>query len=176
MPDLRGRGRLAYHLATTFGLGDRVVAPGTFAGSLPAAVVWLALATVIVSPLALAVTTAILVAAVTAAGIWAAGLEEVRRGRTDPGPVVIDEVAGQWLTYLVALYRLPSTSPAGLLLFVLAGFVSFRMFDIVKPWPVHQLERLHGGTGIMVDDLAAALWAGLLLFLVMPWLAGLIGP
>ena len=72
MPDLRGRGRLAYHLATTFGLGDRVLAPGTFAGSLPAAVVWLALATVIVSPLALAVTTAVLVAAATAAGIWAA--------------------------------------------------------------------------------------------------------
>jgi phosphatidylglycerophosphatase A len=173
VPDLSGRPRLAYHLATTFGLGDRVLAPGTFAGSLPAAVLWLGLATA-VAPVLLGILTGVLVAAATAAGIWAAGLEEARRGSTDPGPVVIDEVAGQWLTYLVALHRLPATGAAGLLLFVLAGFVSFRLFDIVKPWPVHRLERLHGGTGIMVDDLAAALWAGLLLFISMPWLARLL--
>jgi len=174
VPDLRGRSRLAYHLATTFGLGDRVVAPGTFAGSLPAAVLWLALTVVVPSPLPLAILTALLIVAVTAAGVWAAGLEELRRGSVDPGAVVIDEVAGQWLTFLIALWRFPAGGPRGVLLFVVAGFVSFRIFDIVKPWPVRQLERLSGGLGIMVDDLAAGVWAGIVLLLAMPWLLGLL--
>ena len=88
--------------------------------------------------------------------------------------MVIDEVAGQWLTFLIALWRFPASSPRGVLLFVVAGFVSFRIFDIVKPWPVRQLESLSGGLGIMVDDLAAGVWAGLVLVLVMPRLLGLL--
>jgi len=174
VPALSGRDRLAYDLATTFGLGDHVLAPGTFAGSLPAAVVWLGLTLLFASSATLAVVTAGLAAAATAAGIWAAGLEERRRGSVDPGAVVIDEVAGQWLTYLIGLWRFPETGPVGALLFVLAGFFCFRLFDIVKPWPVRQLEKLHGGVGIMVDDLAAAVWAGLALLLVMPWLVRLL--
>jgi len=174
VPHLNAKGKLAYHLATTFGLGDRVLAPGTFAGSLPAALVWLGLTAVLASPLGLAVVTAVLVALVTAAGIWAAGLEEERRGALDPGPVVIDEVAGQWLTYLVALHRLPAAGPAATAVFVLAGFFSFRLFDIVKPWPVRRLEKLHGGLGIMVDDLAAGVWAGVVLIFLMPWILRLL--
>jgi len=166
--------RLAYHLATTFGLGDHVLAPGTFAGSLPAAILWLGLTLVFASPAVLAATTTGLVALATVAGIWAAGVEERRRGSVDPGAVVIDEVAGQWLTYLIGLWRFPAAGPAGALLFVLAGFVCFRLFDIVKPWPVRQLEKLHGGVGIMVDDLAAGVWAGLSLLLVMPWLGRIV--
>jgi len=172
MPALRGRGLLAYHLATTFGLGDHVLAPGTFAGSLPAAVVWLGLSFVLASPALLGAMTAVLVIAVTLLGVWAAGQEERRRGEVDPGPVVVDEVAGQWLTYLLGMWRLPAGGSAGMLLFVLAGFFSFRFFDIFKPWPVRRLEKLPGGTGIMVDDLGAALWAGAVLLLVAPWLGG----
>lgn len=76
--------------------------------------------------------------------------------RNDPGWVVIDEVAGQWLTLSVVA---PS------LLYYVLGFLLFRFFDIVKPWPVRFLERsIPGALGVMVDDIAAALYAGLCLY------------
>ena len=68
--------------------------------------------------------------------------------------MVVDEVAGQWIT-LVALPFTPVTA--------LAGFVLFRVMDIVKPWPARDLERLPGGLGIMADDVAAGIYAHLLL-------------
>jgi phosphatidylglycerophosphatase A len=109
---------------------------------------------------------------ITAVGTWAADLESRRRGTEDPGPVVVDEVAGQLLTYLVAL---PVASLAGLreqLAVVGGGFFLFRFFDIVKPWPANRLERLPGGLGIMADDLAAAAYAGLGLAITSWWLHG----
>lgn len=71
--------------------------------------------------------------------------------KTDPGEVVIDELLGQWLTFL------PFT---GLSFWeYVAGFVLFRIFDIAKPWPVRNFERLPKGLGIMADDAAAGIWA-----------------
>ena len=82
-------------------------------------------------------------------------------GRKDPGLVVVDEVAGQWIT----LVGMPFTAPV-----VLAGFVLFRVMDIVKPWPARALERLPGGWGIMADDVAAGIYAQLLLrVLLLVW-------
>ena len=76
----------------------------------------------------------------------------------DPGWIVIDEVAGQWLTLCVV--------PPDLMLYGV-GFLLFRAFDIVKPWPIRLLEtRIPGALGIMVDDVAAALFSGSLLYII----------
>ena len=75
---------------------------------------------------------------------------ERESGREDPGHVVIDEVAGQWIALAVCPVEIRH---------VLLAFALFRLFDIVKPWPARQLERLHGGLGIMMDDVAAGMYA-----------------
>lgn len=160
----------AYHIATVFGLGDRLPAPGTTAGSLPAALIWVATAWAIGgSPWLFTLTTALTILAIIA-GIWAADAEILRRKAGDPGPVVVDEVAGQWLTYSCALPMWAMSDFSELLTFAAGGFFLFRLFDVVKPWPVNRLERLPGGFGVMADDLAAGLLAGLLLALGRPWL------
>ena len=78
-----------------------------------------------------------------AAGCWAGSVAEAHYGRTDPGYVVLDEVVGMLLTLLFV----PVTWVG-----VIVGFLLFRVFDIVKPFPARQCERLHGGFGIMADD------------------------
>jgi phosphatidylglycerophosphatase A len=88
--------------------------------------------------------------AVTFAGTWAAHRAERRLGVKDPGVIVIDEVAGMTLSVL----PFPST-PA----LLIAGFVLFRLFDIVKPFPAGASQRATGGIGVMVDDLIAGLYA-----------------
>jgi phosphatidylglycerophosphatase A len=132
---------LAKLIATGFGSGLVRGAPGT-AGSLVAAL--LAVPLLAVSPWALAL--ALLASCV--AGWWAiprAG------GEHDPGWVVIDEFAGQFLTLLV----LPGPSIGG----IVAGFLLFRAFDILKPGPIDRIQRLSGATGVMADDLLAGLAA-----------------
>ena len=91
----------------------------------------------------------------TAVGIPAATIVAREFGREDPGLVVIDEVAGQALP--LALAGLDWK-------YVLGAFLLFRAFDIVKPFPVRSLERLPEGTGIVVDDLGAGLYAALVLW------------
>ena len=87
-------------------------------------------------------------------GIWAADRVEAEAGREDPGIVVVDEVAGMLLTMLF----LPLTWLSGVI-----GFLAFRGFDIVKPFPAGRAERLPGGLGIMTDDLVAAIYAAVAL-------------
>ncbi len=96
----------------------------------------------------------LLIALVVAIGIPAATLEARGCGKKDPQHVVIDEVAGQLLTLLAC----PIVWQA-----LLAGFILFRAFDIVKPPPVRSLERLPEGTGIVVDDLGAGIYGLLVL-------------
>ncbi|MGE5837169.1 MAG: phosphatidylglycerophosphatase A, partial [Acidobacteriota bacterium] len=95
-----------------------------------------------------------LAAAVTIAGIWAAGVAAHHFGRHDPGQVVIDEVSGQWVTLL-----LTGAGPLG----VVAGFFLFRLLDVTKPWPARRMETLPSGLGIMADDLMVALYGNVLL-------------
>jgi phosphatidylglycerophosphatase A len=161
---------LAYHTATVLGLGDKLPAAGTTAGSLPAALVWAVLAYPLGSSPWFVTVGAALVTAATIAGIWAADAEIVRRKKGDPGPVVIDEVAGQWLTYLCAQVLWPLDDVAHIVVFVAFGFLLFRVFDVVKPWPVRPLERLPGGFGVVADDLAAGVLAGIVLALSLPWM------
>lgn len=134
--------RLALIVATAGGAGFAPVAPGTVASAATAIVLWLA------APSRPWLLT--LVAVTTAAGTWAAARAERALGGKDPGQIVIDEVAGMALTVVVA-----GTGAAALV----AGFLLFRLFDIVKPFPADRTQRLRGGIGIMTDDLVAGLYA-----------------
>ena len=95
--------RTAFNLATTFGLGDRLPAPGTTAGSMPASLIWFFVAWGLTNSPWLHVATTAMITAAVITGFWASDIEISRRGKTDPGAIVIDEVAGQWLTYGTAL-------------------------------------------------------------------------
>ncbi len=140
----------AWTVGTFFGAGLLRPGPGTY-GSISAVVLWYAAAHVFhPAPAALAIGTAIAAIVATLIGIPAATIVAHESGREDPGHVVIDEVAGQ----LIALIAIPADWRHAALSLLL-----FRFFDILKPPPVRQLERLHGGTGIMLDDVAAGILA-----------------
>lgn len=145
-------------------------APGTLAGSVPAAVVWLIVAAIVPSSPARTLVTAALVLGGCAVGVWSAGVEAHRRRARDPGAIVIDEVAGQWLTYLLPLLWIQPGGALELAAFAAAGFFLFRVLDVMKPWPIRHLERLPGGIGIVADDLAAGAEAGAVLAIALVWL------
>ena len=102
----------------------------------------------------------LVVAAVSFAGTWAATRTEKLLARKDPGAVVVDEVAGQLITFLFVPW-----SASGWTLF--AGFVAFRLFDIWKPYPIRRLEGLASGLGVMADDILAGAYAATLMSLVV---------
>ena len=140
----------AWLIATFFGAGYGQPGPGTY-GAAAAVVLWLLAAEFVhhnTQTLSWVTLAGVLLA--TAVGIPAATRVARESGRPDPGFVVIDEVAGQW----VALLLMPPLWPNALLAFIL-----FRFFDILKPPPIRQLEALPEGTGILVDDLGAGLFA-----------------
>lgn len=142
--------RSAWLIATVFGAGYLKPGPGTY-GSVAAVVLWLAAGSLVhhnTQTLTLLTVAGVLLA--TLAGVPAATRVAREAGREDPGFVVIDEVAGQW----VALLLMPLLWPNALLAFIL-----FRFFDILKPWPIRRFEALPEGTGIMADDLVAGAFA-----------------
>lgn len=144
--------RLAVFVATVAYCGYFPFAPGTVgsaAGLLVYALVWWTQSS--------AVEVGLIVG-LFAAGVWAGTLAEKFFGGIDPGPIVIDEVVGM----LITLAFIPVGWSAAL-----AGFVLFRIFDIIKPYPAGRFERLHGGLGIMADDAMAAVYANLSLRLMM---------
>ena len=87
-----------------------------------------------------------------ALAVWSSGVTERLLGRDDPSEVVIDEVVG----FMLTIYLLPISW-----LSIALGFMMFRFFDILKPFPIKKLERIGGGTGIVLDDLVAGIYAGL---------------
>ena len=105
----------------------------------------------------------IIITAVTIIGIWAASRTERVLRTKDPGKVVIDEVAGQLIALVVLPGRLWRASDVGALL---AAFILFRFFDIVKPYPARRLESLKGGLGIMADDLMAGVYAAIVVAVI----------
>ncbi len=140
-------------LATWFGAGLLPGMPGTW-GSL-AAMPFAWVIHLYWGPAALGAAAL----AVFAVGIWASEIYARAAGTEDPGAVVIDEVAGQWLTLALAAPLDP--------LFYALGFLFFRVADILKPWPVNWAERrFAGGLGIMLDDILAAVYAALALVCV----------
>jgi phosphatidylglycerophosphatase A len=141
---------LARVLATWFGCGYFPKGPGT-AGSIGALIVawpmrhqppWF---------------FALLALIMLAPAIWSASSTALQVGKKDPQIVVIDEVIGQW----IALAGAAIYSPAAWI----AAFLLFRTFDIWKPWPIRQLEKLPAGTGIVMDDVMAGIYAALVLYL-----------
>ncbi len=150
-PQAKGkRTAWAWTVATFFGAGLGKPGPGTW-GSVAAILLWSTYAGSL-HPSANALLYALLAGIIVAIGLGvpAATIAARESGRHDPGFVVIDEVAGQW----IALLGSPLGWKTGLL-----GFVLFRLFDITKPFPVRRLERLPDGWGIVFDDVAAGLYA-----------------
>lgn len=135
-------------VATFFGIGRMHPGPGTW-GSAAAMLLWAALASQL-PPSSRTPTVIGLAVFVTLIGIPAATRVARAYATKDPQFVVIDEVAGQ----LIALIAVPLAWKT-----FLAGFILFRAFDIIKPPPVRQLEKLPEGTGIVLDDVAAGLYA-----------------
>ena len=144
-----------HFLAFGFGSGLAPKGPGT-AGTVVALALWPLLAT-----LPLHTYIGVVVAA-SLLGFYLCGKTAHDMGVHDHPGIVWDEIAGYWLT----MTALPASWS-----WALAGFVLFRLFDIWKPWPIRWLDRqVHGGVGIMVDDLLAGLFAWAILFSVSQWM------
>lgn len=144
---------LPFVLCTWFGLGKLKPAPGSWgsAGALPFA--WLL--QVYGGPWALAIAAC----AITLIALWAIRLFLVRWPGEDPGEVVIDEVAGQWLTLVFV--------PADPWLYLI-GFIVFRFFDITKIWPASWADNtLSGAPGVLIDDLFAGLYGMIVMLAVV---------
>jgi phosphatidylglycerophosphatase A len=137
-------------LAFGFGTGLAPFAPGTF-GSIPGLILfWLTLDFGLYVQMGIAIAMALV-------GIWICGESARRIGVHDQGGIVWDEIVGMYVTLFLA--------PVSIVGFVLA-FVLFRIMDIVKPWPIRDLDHsMRGGLGIMLDDLLAAVYAAVLLAL-----------
>ncbi len=142
--------------ATFFGIGRLHPGPGTW-GSAAAMLLWAAIAHILNPALRVPVVLALAILVILI-GIPAATQVARASATKDPQFVVIDEVAGQ----LIALIAVPLAWKT-----FLAGFILFRVFDILKPPPVRQLERLPEGTGIVLDDVAAGLYALLVVQLLL---------
>lgn len=148
-------------LACGFGSGLTPVAQGTF-GSLAALLPWLLLRKL---PLSIYLVVLLFGFAV---GVWACNMAGRALGVDDHRSLVWDEFIGQWiaLTPLLLSVLLPASGFAWWML--LAGFVLFRLFDVWKPWPIRWLDRhLKGGVGVMVDDVAAGVFAAVVLGLTL---------
>ncbi len=142
---MTNRSRLAHAIATGAGVGFWPWGPGT-AGSL------LAVA------LAYAVPPVWATVALFLPGVWASGQVAVERNRKDPQIVVIDELLGQWVALLPCrMTEWPE---------VVGAFLLFRALDMGKPWPIGRMERLPGGWGIVMDDIAAGAGAA---FVLLGW-------
>jgi phosphatidylglycerophosphatase A len=154
MPDEAGPGAgrpVALLLLSAFGLGSSRIMPGTVASLAVAASMLL----VTGRPLPALALAGLFVLYGVFVTLRFAGVVAGPRGRGDPGWVVSDEVAGQALACLGAIPHGGGWAP------VAGAFVLFRLLDILKPWPVGALERLHGARGILLDDVAAGVLAAL---------------
>ena len=148
--------RLAVFICTFGYVGFFPFAPGTI-GSLAGLVVYGLLRwSGATWPMEAAVVVLLFVA-----GTWSGTHAERHFGTTDPGPGVIDEVVGM----LITLFLLPSSWAV-----IVIGFLVFRVLDVIKPYPADRLERLHGGLGMMTDDVMSAVYSNLVLHALV-WIA-----
>ena len=142
--------RLAWFIGAGFGSGLSPIMPATLGSLVALAIYWW-------TPLSGdSPGLFILIIAGFAVGIWATGKMSTA-ARPDPSEAVWDEFIGMWATCVL----LPKTLP-----WMAAAFICFRVLDIWKPWPIRRLERLHGGLGIMSDDLLAGVFGAVLLNLI----------
>jgi phosphatidylglycerophosphatase A len=118
------------------------VAPGTFGSAAGLLLWWLLPGSWIFQAVAIVILFIV--------GSWAGSVAEHHFNKTDPGPVVVDEVMGMLITLFL--------NPVGWR-GAAAAFIAFRIADVIKPYPANRLERLHGGVGVMADDAMAAIYA-----------------
>lgn len=145
----------AFIAATWFGSGLLPKAPGTWGSLAALPFAWLIARTVGSGALLAAAVLCFLI------GWWASAVYVGRTGVDDPSEVVIDEVAGQWLV-------LAAAPPEPIL--YLVGFAIFRALDITKPWPARWADRhVHGGLGVMLDDMLAAAYGAVAMALIALW-------
>lgn len=144
--------RLGLFVATCGYLGYVPIAPGTFGSAagllLFAAVRWSASTTLELALIVFLLTI----------GVWSASVAERHFGAVDPGPVVLDEVAGMLIT--LALIPVNVTG-------AIVGFFLFRALDVIKPWPANRMEALPGGLGVMADDAMAAVYGNVIMRLLI---------
>lgn len=149
--------RLAVALATVGGAGFFPFAPGTV-GSAIGVVLYMATRH---WPASWQIG---LLVGVTLVGVWASGVAATALKREDPGPVIIDEVAGQLVTLCLTGANLWGA---------IIGFFVFRLFDIIKPPPARQFEALPGGVGIVADDVMAGVYGWVVVTGILWWWPGL---
>ena len=154
IPDSRRGIAPALFVATVGGVGYIPFASGTFGSAVGLLIWWLFPASAIAHALAILVLFSL--------GSWSGGVAERHFGKTDPRQVVIDEVMGMLITLFM--------NPVGWR-GAFGGFLLFRVFDVIKPYPSNRLEQLHGGIGVMADDAMAAIYANVALRLGL-WLSG----
>ncbi len=145
---------------SAFGMGFMPFAPGTW-GSLWTALIFLLVALVSGGAMVPVVTAVILFVY----GFWATiyfGDEGIRNYGDDPGMIVSDEVAGQAVA-LFWLYQWSDWTAGQIALYTAAGFILFRIFDIVKPWPACYFDSLKTKWGVFLDDIVAGVYAGVIL-------------
>ena len=144
----------AIWIATSGGVGYCPIAPGT-AGSAVGLLLVAGLGYLPLDRLWHVTALGAMAVGAFALGVWAADRGEKFFGCVDPRQVVIDEVAGQIITFLAW--------PGASWRWLLVGFVLFRIFDVVKPYPARRIERVPGGWGIMLDDVAAGVYSAVAL-------------
>ena len=148
---------LARLIATWFYCGYAPVAPGTVGSATAIVVAWLLAHFAGLGPRGIFVLGIVFIAP----SIWAADVVARETGMSDPGIVVADEVVGQWITLGGAVHLNWKSW--------FAAFILFRLLDIWKPPPARQFDRMHGGAGIVLDDVAAGLYGALVLFAAGVW-------
>lgn len=141
---------LLYQIATGLGTGHSPIASGTAGSALAIVFVYFFWPVSVMAQIITVVIT-------TAVGIYTAGWLAEAEGLKDPSIVVIDEIAGQFTTFL---FLAPAMLDWKVLI---AGFLLFRIFDIWKPWPIRKLEDLPGGYGIVLDDSLSGVFACIVL-------------
>ena len=136
---------LAYILATGLGVGYTPIAPGTAGSFVALCLFWV---------LPFSYSTWLIICLISLViGIWSANIVERDKGK-DPGLVVIDEFVGQWITLLFL--------PKSIILYI-TGFLLFRAFDIIKPFPADKSQNIKGGLGVMIDDVIVGIYVNILL-------------
>ncbi|KAA3615627.1 MAG: phosphatidylglycerophosphatase A [Calditrichaeota bacterium] len=144
--DKKEKNLFAFAIGSVGGIGYFPKAPGTFASAIAALLYFL------INPEVYALTIGIIAAFIL--GIVFSDQVEKHSGK-DPGFVVIDEFAGQWITFLLL--------PESTVIIIISGFILFRFFDILKPLGINRLQEFKSGWGIMLDDVLAGIYANIIL-------------
>ncbi len=152
-------------LTSVFGLGFLPKAPGTW-GSLPSVIIFALVCHYAGTSLSIVIAMGITILISSIVCVQCSPSVIKWTGKKDPGEIVVDETAGQAVTFLAAaFFNFETFDNAHIFITALLGFLLFRFFDISKPWPVRKLEKFPAGWGILLDDLLAGVFAGIVLLL-----------